>query len=218
MTVVYVDLDGTLVQYNRSFSDIFADAAETADVPATEETEAYYTECFFEQFAAFDDDPFLTAARELCTEYAPETDPEAFAEARVEAELRASVVAPSAVDTLESLAVEHRLGVLSNGVGDVQCAKLDRHGLSSLFDEIVVSHDVGVMKPDPRIFEIAKAGIRGDEYVYVADNLEDDILPANEAGFRTILVGESVAETETVDADHSIAPDEFGRLEPMLTD
>ncbi|WP_224268436.1 HAD family hydrolase [Haloprofundus salinisoli] len=224
MAVVYVDLDGTLVRYDRSFADMFASAAESTGVPAGEAAEAYYTERFFEQFAAFDDDPYLAAARELCAEYAPEANPEAFAEARIEAELRASVVAPSAVDALESLAAEHRLGVLSNGVGDVQRAKLDRHGLSPLFDEVLVSHDVGVTKPDRRIFEMARDRLPGDEHVYVADDPEDDIAPANEAGFRTILVGDPMRESgevtngETESADHRIAPDGFGRIESILAD
>ena len=48
-----------------------------------------------------------------------------------------------------------RLGIVSNNSLARQTGKLERLGISELFDDLVVSDEHGVAKPDPRLFEVA---------------------------------------------------------------
>lgn len=217
MAAIYVDLDGTLLQYERSFADIFDDACAVVGIDATDEYQQYHLERFFERFTAFDDDPYLAAARDFCREYDLDVEPAALRDARVDAEREATTVASGVRDALDTLSVGHTLGVLSNGVGYVQRGKLDAHGLVDRFDSVVVSHDVGVMKPDSRLFAVAEERLPADEYVYVGDSAEDDIAGAVDAGWaRTAHVVANADGCAGCRADLHVTPTEFGRIDEIL--
>lgn len=82
-----------------------------------------------------------------------------------------------------------RLGVVSNADGRVR-ALLGELGLAHRFETIVDSHEVGVEKPDPRIFEIAlrQMGERADRAVYVGDLPPVDVVGAARAGIAPVLL------------------------------
>jgi len=82
-----------------------------------------------------------------------------------------------------------RLGVVSNWDTRLRgiCAGL---GLDRLVDFVVISAEVGVRKPDPRIFEVAlgKAGVGAGEAAHVGDLLEEDVEGARRAGIAAFLI------------------------------
>lgn len=82
-----------------------------------------------------------------------------------------------------------RMGVVSNANGTVR-RKLVRLGLDAYFEDIVDSHDVGVEKPDPRIFEIAlkRLGAAPVDAVYVGDFYHLDVAGARAAGIDAFLL------------------------------
>lgn len=82
-----------------------------------------------------------------------------------------------------------RVAVISNSNGTVR-GILARHGLTRYLDFVIDSAEVGVEKPDPRIFAIAleRAGLAPVEAVYVGDLYSVDVVGARGAGLLTILV------------------------------
>lgn len=82
-----------------------------------------------------------------------------------------------------------RLVVVSNANGRL-AALLDRVGLARWFDTILDSHELGVEKPDPRIFEIAlaHAGVNADRAIHVGDLYHVDVVGARAAGVRPVLL------------------------------
>jgi beta-phosphoglucomutase len=82
-----------------------------------------------------------------------------------------------------------RLGVLSN-FGTHLRDILRRFELSADFDFVVVSAEVGLAKPDPRIFELTleQAGRPRDRILYVGDHVGDDIDGARGAGIDAVLI------------------------------
>ena len=66
---------------------------------------------------------------------------------------------------------------------------LSKHGLTHFFDSVVISAEVGVKKPDPRIFDSAldRTGMKPKEVIYVGDT-EDDTKAARAAGIVPILI------------------------------
>lgn len=183
MTAVYLDLDGTLVEYAEPYGQIYADALDSLGVePRGLET---YSEVFFEVLNEADD-PFAAAIRETDVPVGPD----AFADAMVEREVEAVRAASGAGDLLETLAADHRVGVLTNGVGRLQRRKLEAVGLADRVETVVVSGEVGVEKPEPDIYRIAEKRLPGEAYAFVADDVGRDLRPAIERGWRAIYVGE----------------------------
>lgn len=82
-----------------------------------------------------------------------------------------------------------RLGVISNWDTRLTCI-LDGIGLGGAFDVVVSSADVGLRKPDPRIFELAceRLGVAPGSAAHVGDHHYSDVLGATAAGMLAVLV------------------------------
>lgn len=68
--------------------------------------------------------------------------------------------------------------------------KIDALGLTPLFDAIVLSGEVGVHKPDRRVFDYAaqKLGLANEDCVFVGDNPDGDIAGALGAGMEAVWI------------------------------
>jgi epoxide hydrolase-like predicted phosphatase len=77
-----------------------------------------------------------------------------------------------------------RTGLISNSWGR---GRYDRSQFPQLFDGTVISGEVGVRKPDPRIYAMGAEAIalRPDECVFV-DDLPGNLKPARELGMETV--------------------------------
>jgi HAD superfamily hydrolase (TIGR01509 family) len=95
---------------------------------------------------------------------------------------------PDIIDVLETLSRHYRLAMLSNDIGSWSKHLRQHHGLDEYFEEAIISGDVMVRKPDPRIYEIAaqRLGLEPQECVFV-DDRPGNLEPAAELGMRTVL-------------------------------
>lgn len=91
--------------------------------------------------------------------------------------------------TLSILKERYKLAVVSNFYGNL-AAVLKDFGICRYFDTVVDSAVVGLRKPDPAIFTYAcdKLGVEPSEVLVVGDSMKNDILPASQAGCRTVLL------------------------------
>jgi putative hydrolase of the HAD superfamily len=82
-----------------------------------------------------------------------------------------------------------RAAVISNSNGSVRSI-LESLGLAGHLDFVVDSAEVGVEKPDPRIFELALAQgrVAPGEAVYIGDLYSIDVRGARAAGMRAVLL------------------------------
>ncbi|MBN1139698.1 MAG: HAD family hydrolase [Anaerolineae bacterium] len=82
-----------------------------------------------------------------------------------------------------------RLALVSNMMlpGQLLKAKLQGAGVLSCFDAVIISSDVGYMKPHPEIFyrALTATGLRPDEVLFVGDSYHQDIVGASRVGLRT---------------------------------
>jgi len=101
----------------------------------------------------------------------------------------------NAAETLETLKRRsYRLGVVSNSNGHVR--GLLRHaGLAHFLEVIIDSAELGIEKPDPRIFFAATndLDLEPAECAYVGDIYEIDVVGARAAGLAPILIGDCPA-------------------------
>jgi putative hydrolase of the HAD superfamily len=95
---------------------------------------------------------------------------------------------PDVLPVLAVLKPRYRLGVITNGPSDLQRTKLARSGLDVWFPVQVISREVGVAKPDPRIFAIAleRLGVAAAEAVFVGDSPKHDIDGARAGGMKAV--------------------------------
>jgi FMN phosphatase YigB (HAD superfamily) len=125
---------------------------------------------------------------------------------------------------LDALARRARLGVCSNwSWTPAALAILEQAGLRSRFAALVISHDVGVRKPRPEIFEAALAALAVEpaEVLHVGDNLEADVAGAAALGIRTVWLTRCVrdpararAQAPTARPDWTVS--DLGEIEAIL--
>lgn len=95
---------------------------------------------------------------------------------------------PGAPEAVRRLGERARIGVVTNNTLAEQRDKLEFLGLDRRVDFLVASAEVGVAKPDVRIFReaLARAGTPAAETVMIGDAWESDILGARAAGIRAV--------------------------------
>jgi putative hydrolase of the HAD superfamily len=124
---------------------------------------------------------------------------------------------PGAQALLDALAGKARLGLITNGFTALQTARLQRTGLLGHFDPLVISEQVGVAKPDVRIFEHALERMGQpprEQVLMIGDNPHSDILGGLNAGLRTCWVNvHGHAAPEDIAPHHEVRSlDELRRL------
>ena len=62
-----------------------------------------------------------------------------------------------------------------------------------LFDEVLISEEMGIKKPSEELFRIAfeRLGIKPEEAVFVGDSAEDDMIPSGKLGCRCVMISKS---------------------------
>lgn len=118
----------------------------------------------------------------------------------------AVTVAPEVPNLLKALQTRFRLGLISN----YPCARsinhsLAEHDLNRWFEVIVVSGDVGRVKPHPLIFEQAVLAMQLDpeRTLFVGDNWLGDIQGAKRYGMKAVWTRQFVPyETFDAEPDH----------------
>ncbi len=106
---------------------------------------------------------------------------------------------PGLLDVFEELKKRGiYVGIGTNMTADIQYRKLDSLGLGPWIDGIVTSEEVGVEKPDKKLFLLCaqKAGVSPQECVFIGDSVKDDILGACHAGMEGVLYQKEDGERE----------------------
>lgn len=103
-------------------------------------------------------------------------------------------------ETLEYLKNKgYKLGVIANQpLGTEQ--RLQTWGLLHYFDVIAASAELGVTKPDARIFEKAfeLAGCTAEDAVMVGDRLDNDMIPAKSLGMQTVWIRKGISAKQNL--------------------
>ena len=80
--------------------------------------------------------------------------------------------------------------IISNGNSEFQRLKLTNTGIDKYFDEILISGDIGIKKPDIRIFQTLseKINVNTDKLIYIGDRIEVDAKASSDAGMLGIWI------------------------------
>lgn len=130
----------------------------------------------------------VTRFERLVTKIGIDANPEAMAD-RFALGLGANgELYPGARNVLDRLAEKATLGLVTNGLSDVQRARIARLDIEKYFRVIVISAEIGVAKPATEIFDIAFAALGSPDKhtaVMVGDSLSSDIRGGTNYGIAT---------------------------------
>jgi putative hydrolase of the HAD superfamily len=94
------------------------------------------------------------------------------------------------IDPLLKALSSYKLGIVTNGVPDLQREKLEGSLLQDNFEAVAVSGELDIGKPEGGIFEhiCGELDVEPARCVMVGDNPERDIVGAAKAGMRSVWV------------------------------
>lgn len=97
------------------------------------------------------------------------------------------VVDEDLIEVIRGLRPRYRTALLSNAWPDLRQQIEDNWGFADAFDEIVISAEVGVAKPDPEIYHLTleRLGTAPERAVFV-DDFKENIQAAAELGMHAI--------------------------------
>lgn len=220
VSAVVFDLDGTLCYYGVSVAEAIGESLRRAGEPhdrlgdldvAAERFDALWGEVEPE-------DGSVRALQEgmwacLLAEHGITDLPFARRCASIYVQIRGPSITlfDGARELLLELRQTYRVGLLTNGPSDMQWPKIERLEIASLFDTIVVAGDVGIHKPDGRVFEILLELLKvtAQEAVYVGNSMPIDIVGAKGVGMQAVWVNgrdaHAPAEAPTAVPDAELA-------------
>jgi len=76
------------------------------------------------------------------------------------------------------LSSKYTVVIVTNGIKEVQLSRLERSSIKKYISDIIISEEVGVSKPDPRIFEFALKKLNHSDksnVLMIGDSLSSDI-------------------------------------------
>ena len=107
----------------------------------------------------------------------------------------ATILSDDVIPTLEILSKNYEMVTLSKWYLEDQQMRLKKAKLIKYFTQVYGLENAG-MKPDSKSFIIVAGNIRLDECLVIGDSLNNDIIPADELGMKTIFYNPNNIDTE----------------------
>lgn len=192
-----IDNDNTIMDFNAAEAKALLDVLVHHGLPTDEATIHLYHEINDAQWKALErgetTQPRLKVERfRLLLEALQRTelDADVLAEEYASGLGHHADLLPGAADFIHALHGKIKMALVSNGVSAIQRGRLSHCPLTPLFDEIIISEEVGAAKPDPALLLVAmeRMGCTDkSQAVMMGDSLSADIPAAVNAGVDSIF-------------------------------
>ena len=205
MKAIVFDLDNTLIDRQRAFTEMLKDRIELT-LP---EDKKHLKEQAIQDILMLDDNGTVSRSvsfKKYCDKY------EVTCMTSEELSTYWTTISGSVVylfddviDVIAYLKTKYRLAILTNGSPISQRRKLESTGILNMFELSVVSGEVGIDKPDPRIFDVMceRLNVKPQDCLYIGDNYVNDVLGARNAGWHAIYLNRlhlASDETQMIDS------------------
>lgn len=191
---ILLDADNTLFDFDRSERYALQSALEAYGLPFEESCMERYHRINAGCWRAYEKGE-MTKSRlrhyrfeQFFKEMGVEADAGSFADTYMTALAETDYLIEGAVPLLNLLRTRYQLGLVTNGLSEVQRPRLANTGLDAFFPVVVVSDEIGHSKPDPKFFEYTFEQIEHPpkaEVLMVGDNINADIGGGMEYGIDT---------------------------------
>lgn len=206
---IYFDLDDTLLNHKKAerqgLADVHAHFPEVNKVPLEQLVETYHfiNKGLWEEYGRGEIDRHILHRRRF---------EETFASLGIDASLykKAGEVymayyrnhwewIDGAKEAYEQIASNYPVGIITNGFAETQWLKIHQFGFKESARHIVISEEVGVMKPNQKIFDYATnlANVPRKNILYVGDSFTSDVKGGIEAGWQVAWYTSNISEAES---------------------
>ncbi|MCX6117890.1 MAG: YjjG family noncanonical pyrimidine nucleotidase [Proteobacteria bacterium] len=101
-----------------------------------------------------------------------------------------SIEIPGALQLIEFLQKSYEVMIVTNGEARTQRSRIAKSSFEKYLSQIIVSDEVGYLKPHPLIFQhamsLARFKTKPDQVIMIGDNLHADVSGAKSLGINTI--------------------------------
>jgi 2-haloacid dehalogenase len=182
---ILFDADGTLFDFERAEAEALQATFQDLSEPFLQEYTGVYHTCNAQVWAEFEEGRI--SAEELRAERFRrmfkliniERNPQEFSLAYLPNLARGTYLVDGAEELVSALRPNFRLGLVTNGLQDVQRPRLKGSKLANAFDIVVISEEVRAAKPDAAFFDAAFTRMGRPEkasVLIVGDGMTSDIL------------------------------------------
>ena len=209
------DFDNTLVDFTNTSKKALFQAFIDYGSRCTEEIYAIYKDINHQVWSAFERGE-MTAERlrieriaRLFHAFEQEpASPAAFSKRYLENLVALSHAYDGVHELLDALGKRFQLGLITNGLKEVQRPRLDLLRMTQHFGTIIVSDEIGVAKPDYAFFDYAyntlPHPIAKEEFLVIGDNLQSDIAGGNNFGHATCWISHGRGNTTGIQPNFTI--------------
>lgn len=199
---ILLDIDGTLINFDKTFSNAFASTLEFGGCVANESNIKRYHDCndeaWYESGLDNVDDPsvcriyhpgyrnyLLNTGKKAKEHMNLSQNAEALTAHFIHSMGNFAVLNHNALDVCKQLSLTHTLCIASNGLTDLQMGKLS--SLSPYISYYFISEDMNCIKPEKDYFSYIfnKLGCTAGECLMIGDSLRNDIDGANKSGIAS---------------------------------
>jgi putative hydrolase of the HAD superfamily len=109
------------------------------------------------------------------------------------------------LETLTTLKTRgFKLGIVTNGHSFQQQTKIDVLGIRGLFDTILVSAEVNIRKPNPKIYQLTLQNLQleAKDVLMVGDHVFNDVLGARGAGLTGVWLRHEARIWDSNESNH----------------
>ncbi len=129
-----------------------------------------------------------------------------------------TTIRPGVVSMLERLKTKFKISIITNGLKEVQRARLSKCKIDHLFDSIIVSDEIGFAKPDGAFFKHTMNSIEEtfekEKILVIGDSLKSDIAGAKSFGLKSCHINLGPLDEKAAD----IVIQDVLELETLITD
>ncbi len=193
--IIIFDADETLFDFKKSERDAFKNAILEFNI---EYDENYHLKIYsdinkaiwkeFEKRLITQEKLKVERFKRLSDKLNVEFDEVKFARSYMKHLANASFLYDDSIPLIESLHKSYKLSIVTNGLTDVQNKRIRKSIIAKYFQDIVISEEVGVSKPDSKIFELALNNLKHTDkskVLMVGDSLTSDIQGGINSGIDT---------------------------------
>lgn len=188
---VLFDADNTLFDFTRAEKHAFARTMQAFSLPHGAEDHAYYHEASAGLWRLHEQggitlDKLRVERFRLYLEHCQSTiEPFDVSEKYVQELSQAAFIIEEGLPVVQALRPHCRMAIVTNGIPIIQRTRMSLSPYNGLFDALVISGEIGLNKPDPRVIDhtLSLLGCEDkSQALMVGDSLSSDIQAAFNAG------------------------------------
>lgn len=205
--VIIFDADDTLFDFKKSEKEAFKNAMLNLNI---EYDEDYHLKIYkeintgiwkeFEQGLITQEKLKVERFKRLSDKLKIPFDEINFAKSYMEHLANASFLFDDSIELIENLNKSYKLSIVTNGLTAVQDKRIRKSDVAKYFDAIIISEEILISKPDPKIFEHTLNHMKFSDkskVLMVGDSLTSDIQGGINFGIDTCWYNPKKLKNET---------------------